>query len=80
MKIGIVTGGIGVAAALQIVIWISLIAAWVHGVILSFSASTVLGIVCLFLPPIEIVFGLARWFAGVDLAARIVQVLPQIFG
>ncbi len=76
----VVSSSIGASAVLYLVTWIGLIAAWIHGAVLSFSASTVLGIICLFVPPAEVIFGLAKWFADVDLATRIVHSLPQIFG
>jgi hypothetical protein len=56
------------------------IAGWVQGIVLAFSASIVLGIVCIFLEVPFVVFGLAYWVTGVDLAQRIVDALPGIFG
>lgn len=56
------------------------IAGWVQGIVLAFSASILLGIVCIFLEVPFLVFGLAYWVTGVDLAQRIVDALPGIFG
>ena len=56
------------------------IAAWVHGVVLAFSASVLLGIICIFIEVPFVIFGIAYWITGVDLAQRIVEALPGIFG
>ncbi len=65
-------------------VWLALaiatLACWVHGIVLAFSASVVLGIVCIFLEVPFIIFGLVDWVAGVDLAQRITEALPGIFG
>lgn len=53
---------------------------WVHGIVLAFSASIWLGIVCTFLAVPFLVFGLVYWVAGVDLAQWIVDALRRRFG
>lgn len=55
------------------------IVAWIHGIVLAFSASVLLGIICIFIEVPFPVFAIAYWIAGVDLAQRIVEALPQIF-
>lgn len=65
-------------------VWLALvivmIAAWVHGIVLAFSASVLLGIICIFIEIPFPVFAIAYWITGVDLAQKIVEALPQIFG
>lgn len=56
------------------------LAAWVKGIVLAFSASVLLGIICIFLEVPFVIFGLVYWVTGIDLAQRIVQLLPGIFG
>lgn len=70
----------GAFGLVWLVVAIATIACWVHGIVLAFQASVVLGIVCIFLEVPFIIFGLVDWVAGVDLAQRIVQALPGIFG
>jgi len=55
------------------------IVAWIHGIVLAFSASVLLGIICIFIEVPFPVFAIAYWITGVDLAQRIVEALPQIF-
>ena len=69
-------GGIAMLAIVAAV----MIAAWIHGVVLAFSASVLLGIVCIFIEIPFPVFSIAYWITGVDLAQRIVEALPEIFG
>ena len=66
--------GLG-AIWMLVVIAVGLIGAvaWVHGIILAFSASVVLGIVCIFLEVPFVIFGLVYWFTGNDLAQQIVE-------
>lgn len=65
-------------------IWLALaiigIAAWVQGLILAFSASILLGVICIFIEVPFLVFGIVYWITGIDLAQRIVESLPGIFG
>jgi hypothetical protein len=74
---GLFAGSFGLV---WLVVTIAAIACWVHGIVLAFSASVVLGIVCIFLEVPFVIFGLVDWVAGVDLAQRIVQAFPGIFG
>ena len=46
-------------------------AAWLQGLILAFKANVILGIVCLFLEPSYIIFGVVYWFTRVNLAEKI---------
>lgn len=66
------------------IVWIVLfavgIAAWIHGIVLAFSASVLLGIICLFIEIPFPVFAIAYWITGIDLAQKIVEALPGIFG
>ena len=70
----------GTFGLVWLVLAIAGIACWVHGIALAFSASVVLGIVCIFLEVPFLLFGLVDWVAGVDLAQRIVDAFPGIFG
>lgn len=69
---------------LLVLVWLALIvfvaAAWIQGIVLAFSASVVLGIVCIFLEVPFPVFAFVYWATGVNLAQRIVEAFPQIFG
>lgn len=56
------------------------VAAWIHGIVLAFSASVLLGIICIFIEIPFPVFAIAYWITGTDLAQKIVEALPQIFG
>ncbi|MBY0359621.1 MAG: hypothetical protein K2W82_16570 [Candidatus Obscuribacterales bacterium] len=62
------------------VCWLVALAAWIHGIILAFSASVLLGIICFFIQAPFPIFSIAYWITGIDLAQRIVDALPQIFG
>lgn len=53
--------------------------AFVHGIILAFSAHWLLGIVCTLLAQPCIIFAFVYWFTGVNLAPVIVSALPMIF-
>jgi|AGTN01.2.fsa_nt_gi hypothetical protein len=70
----------GAFAIVCCVIAVFVLAAWVQGIALAFSASTLLGIICIFIEIPFPLFGIAYWITGVDLAQRIVHALPQIFG
>jgi hypothetical protein len=47
----------------------------IYGVYLAFSASILLGIICLFLSPAYSVFGFLMFFFGINLPALIVAAL-----
>lgn len=70
----------GLFGLLVLAFYIFCVIAWVRGIIMVFSASVLLGIVCLFLQAPFPVFAIAYWITGVDLAERIVRALPEIFG
>ncbi len=59
------------------VLWLLLLiigaAAWIHGIILAFSASVVLGIICFFLEVPYPVFAVVYWVSGLNLAQMIVD-------
>lgn len=48
-------------------------AAWVHGLILAFRASIILGIVCIFFEIPFLLFGIVYWVTRVDLPQKIVE-------
>ena len=48
------------------------------GLVLAFRASIVLGIICFFISPAYLIFGLVKWFAGVDLAQLIVERFKEV--
>ena len=50
-----------------------LICASIHGLILAFSASILLGMFALLIEPLPLVFGMAYWIWGVDLAAKFIH-------
>lgn len=54
------------------------LAATIHGLVLAFRASIVLGIICFFISPAYLIFGLVKWFAGVDLAQLIVERFKEV--
>lgn len=54
------------------------LAATIHGLVLAFRASIILGIICLFISPAYLIFGLVKWFAGVDLAQLIVERFKEV--
>jgi hypothetical protein len=60
-----------------ILLWLCLVvvigAAWIHGIYLAFSASVVLGIVCIFIEIPFPVFAIVYWLTGNDLAQQIVE-------
>jgi hypothetical protein len=64
---------------LRLIISILLFVLWIKGVIMAFSASVLLGIVCLFVEIPYLLFSVAYWVTGVDLAQRIVHAFPGIF-
>lgn len=68
------------AGIFYVLLVIAAIVAWIHGIVLAFQASVLLGIICIFLEVPFPIFALAYWFTGVDLAQRIVTALPQLFG
>jgi hypothetical protein len=47
----------------------------VYGAFLAFSASLVLGIICLFVAPMFLIIGSVKWIAGVNLATAIVDIV-----
>lgn len=55
------------------------IASWIHGLVLTFKASIILGIICLFLAVPFPLFAVVYWVSGVDLAERIVRAIPELF-
>lgn len=71
---------VGAVGLVRLTLWLVLIAAWIQGIVLAFSASILLGIICLFIEVPFPIFALAYWFTGTDLAQKIVDALPQIFG
>lgn len=56
-------------------IWAILVAMTIHGLVLSFSASVVVGIVAIFLQPLPLIFSLVYLVSGVNLAAKIASEL-----
>lgn len=72
--------GCSLVGLLWLVLAVVGIAAWVQGIILAFSASVLLGIICIFIEVPFPVFAIAYWVTGVDLAQKIVDALPGIFG
>ena len=73
--------GLGILWILMILAFgFFMLASCIWGLILSFRASIVLGIICLFLEVPFPIFAWAHWFAGVDLAQRIVDRLPDLLG
>lgn len=70
----------GVAGILFVLVLSVLSAAlWIKGIVLAFSASVLLGIICIFIQVPFPVFAAAYWLCGVDLAQKIVDAFPQIF-
>lgn len=71
-----------IIAILVFVLYAALIvgclAATIHGLVLAFRASIVLGIICFFISPAYLIFGLVKWFAGVDLAQLIVERFKEV--
>jgi len=57
---------------------IGCLAATIHGLVLAFRASIILGIICFFISPAYLIFGLVKWFAGVDLAQLIVERFKEV--
>lgn len=55
------------------------IASFVHGLVLSFKSSIILGILCLFLAIPYPLIAVVYWVSGVDLAERVVRALPEVF-
>ena len=53
--------------------------AWIQGIVLAFSASVLLGIICIFVEVPFPLFAIVYWLTGTDLARLIVEALPQIF-
>jgi hypothetical protein len=73
--------GLGVfGVILGVALGVIAIAAWIHGIYLAFSASVLLGIICIFIEIPFPIFAIAYWITGTDLAQKIVEALPQIFG
>lgn len=54
------------------------VVAWFQGLILAFRASVILGIICFFIAPSYLIFGLVKWFAKVDLAQLIVDKFNEL--
>lgn len=54
------------------------LAATIHGLVLAFRASIILGIICFFISPAYLIFGLVKWLAGVDLAQLIVERFKEV--
>ncbi|MBZ0186015.1 MAG: hypothetical protein K8F91_07135 [Candidatus Obscuribacterales bacterium] len=63
--------------AFAAVLAIVCILAWFYGLILAFRASVVLGIICFFIEPSYVIFGLVKMFAKLDLAKLIVEKFSQ---
>lgn len=53
----------------------SILASLVYGLIIAFSASIILGIICCFIPPIFTIIGLVKFLTGVNLAIKLVNLL-----
>jgi hypothetical protein len=70
----------GTFGLLWLVVTVVTVIAWFKGLVMAFSASVILGIVCFFLQVPFPIFAIAYWLTGVDLAQRIAHALPQIFG
>ena len=49
--------------------------ATIHGIILAFSASVLLGVAFLFLHPLPFITGVAYWIAGYNIPAEIMKLL-----
>jgi len=54
---------------------IAVMSASIHGLILAFSASIILGIIVLIIEPMPLIFGAVYWLTGVDLAQKIIDAL-----
>lgn len=55
------------------------IASFIHGLVLTFKSSIILGIICLFLCVPYSLIAVVYWITGVDLAERVVRALPELF-
>lgn len=64
-------GMVGVAAYGSVLV--TCLVSWFYGLVLAFRASTALGVVSFFVEPSYLVYGFAKLFAGVDIAAKIVR-------
>lgn len=62
--------GVMVLGLLMLVIFLAIT---VHGLVLAFSASILLGIVVLIVEPAPFIIGLVYWVGGIDLAQRLVE-------
>ncbi len=69
----------GCAILVYLLITLFVVAAWVQGVCLAFSASVTLGIVCFVIEVPLPIIGVVYWVTGVDLAQKIVEAFPGIF-
>ena len=58
-------------ALIELVIVVAIFAAWIQGLVLSFKANPVLGIICIFIPIAGVVVGAAKWITGENLAKHV---------
>lgn len=70
---------IELTALMTAALCLAVIAAWLHGLVLSFRSSIILGVICLFLAVPYALIGLLYWATGIDLAQRTVRALPEVF-
>jgi hypothetical protein len=68
----------GTAAVIYVEILVALLGTAIcgvaiYGLVLAFSASICLGIICLVAEPAPLIIGLAKLFWGVDLAQRVME-------
>lgn len=65
--------------AVAILAFLTLVAT-VHGLVLTFRSSIILGIVFLFFLAVPFAFiAIIYWATGIDIPARVVKALPEIF-
>lgn len=70
-----------IAGLLFVIFWLIfclvLAVAWVHGIILTFRASVILGLICLLLHVPFVLVALVYWVSGFNLAQRLVDELKR---
>ncbi|MBX9724721.1 MAG: hypothetical protein K2X81_25170 [Candidatus Obscuribacterales bacterium] len=71
----IIAGFIAGLGALELVVAVVTICAWVQGIIMVFKASLVLGIVSLFFQVPYCIEALVYWVTGYDIALHIAQAM-----
>lgn len=74
----VIGGSLGVIFGLCVFgMWASVIVAGLYGMFLAFSASIILGICCLFAPPLFPISGLLMFFFDFNLPMKILELITK---